>query len=119
MVAPLPNEEELKASPENSQVCMVGDGRKYLSALITLSEPVLKELGEINGRIVKDPKILGEVKAAVDQLNHKLASYEQIKRFTVLSREFSIADGEMTPTLKMKRNVIEQRFSDLIEEMYK
>ena len=62
--------------------------------------------------------VLKEVKAHVDSLNEHLASYEQIKRFAVLSREFSVADGEMTPTLKMKRNVIETRFRDIIDQMY-
>ena len=51
-------------------------------------------------------------------LNGHLASYEQIKRFAVLVNEFSIVDGEMTPTLKMKRNVIETRYRDVIDQMY-
>ena len=122
MVAPLPIEEELKASPVISQVCMVGDGRKYLSALVTLSEPTIAELkskqGALSGKTVTEPHILDQVREAVDKLNGQLASYEQIKRFAILPREFSIADGEMTPTLKMKRNVIEKNFKDIIEELY-
>ncbi|WP_437591096.1 AMP-dependent synthetase/ligase [Sorangium sp. So ce1000] len=122
MIAPLPIEEKLKAAEIISQVCMVGDGRKYLSALITLTEgklAELKERGALNGdTAITSPEVVGQVKAHIDALNAELASFEQIKRFTVLGREFSVQDGEMTPTLKMKRNVIEQRFRRTIDEMY-
>ncbi|MCM2278454.1 MAG: long-chain fatty acid--CoA ligase [Oligoflexia bacterium] len=123
MVAPLPIEEKLKASPLIGQVCIVGDGRKYLTAIITLSEETLAAVRQrpqaSDGEQIKDPEILGKIKAEVDALNKELASFEQIKRIAVLSREFSIEEGEMTPTLKMKRNVIEKRFSALIESMYR
>ena len=129
MVAPLPIEEQIKASELISQVCLVGDGRKYLSALITLAEAPLAELlagngkgngnsSVIDGMVVKDAATLAAVKQYIDGINKTLASYEQIKRFTILSREFSVADGEMTPTLKMKRNVIEARYKDVIDGMY-
>ncbi len=122
MVAPLPIEEALKCVPMISQVCMVGDGRKYLSALITLSESKLAELsqsnGALKGNVITTPQVVNEVKQHVDQLNEGLASYEQIKKFAILAREFSIAEGEMTPTLKMKRNVIESRYQQLIEKFY-
>ncbi|WP_437678124.1 AMP-dependent synthetase/ligase [Sorangium sp. So ce131] len=122
MIAPLPIEEKLKAAEIISQVCMVGDGRKYVSALITLTEPKLAELkdrGALNGgAVISSPEVVGQVKAHVDALNAGLASFEQIKKFAVIGREFSIQDGEMTPTLKMKRNVIEHRFRDVIDELY-
>ena len=54
----------------------------------------------------------------VDEVNANLASFEQIKKFAVLSNEFSIAEGEMTPTLKMKRNVIEDRYREVIDQLY-
>jgi long-chain acyl-CoA synthetase len=121
MIAPLPIEEKLKEAPVISQVCVVGDGRKYLSALITLSESKLNELkgnGALSGKVVNAPEVVSEVRKYVDQLNGELASYEQIKRFAVLSKEFSIVDGEMTPTLKMKRGVIERRYQDVIDSLY-
>lgn len=122
MIAPLPMEERLKAADIISQVCIVGDGRKYLSAIITLTEPVLTELqkkpGSLSDTTITDGEIIKQVKSYVDELNKSLAGFEQIKRFTVLSKEFSIADGEMTPTLKMKRNVIEARFRNVIDAMY-
>ncbi len=122
MIAPLPIEEALKSSSMISQVCMVGDGRKFLAALITLSESKLAELSQTNGTlkevVITAPKVVGEVKDCVDELNSTLASYEQIKKFAILSREFSIAEGEMTPTLKMKRNVIEHRYQEVIQQFY-
>jgi long-chain acyl-CoA synthetase len=122
MVAPLPIEETLKAAPEIGQVCIVGDGRKYLSALITLSESKLAELKgkkiTSDGRTIEDPNIVDLVRKYVDEVNESLAGFEQIKKFAVLANEFSVADGEMTPTLKMKRDVIESRYRDVIDRMY-
>ncbi|MEK6579933.1 MAG: long-chain fatty acid--CoA ligase [Bdellovibrionota bacterium] len=118
MIAPLPIEESLKASEMISQVCLVGDGRKYISALITLNDHTLGHAKLKEGLVIKDPEILAEIKKKVDEMNANLASYEQIKKFSILSREFSISDGEMTPTLKMKRAVIESRFKDVINQMY-
>ena len=122
MVAPLPIEEALKEAPLISQVCMVGDGRKFLSALITLSESKLEELsksqGTLSGKVVTVPAVVKEVKGYVDQLNSTLANYEQIKKFVILSKEFSVNEGEMTPTLKMKRNIIEKRYQEVIEPLY-
>ncbi len=120
MIAPLPIEEALKISPIISQVCMVGDGRKFLAALITLSEAKLAEakgMGEM-GDLITAPLIINEVKRYIDELNAALAGYEQIKKFAILSREFSIEEGEMTPTLKMKRNIIEGRFQAVIDQFY-
>lgn len=124
MIAPLPIEEALKAASIISQVCMVGDGRKYISALVTLSEGVLGELkasGELpNGgaKVIPAGHVVEQVRKHIDELNAGLAGFEQIKRFAVLTQEFSIVDGEMTPTLKMKRNVIENRYRDVIDQMY-
>jgi long-chain acyl-CoA synthetase len=120
MIAPLPIEEALKMSPIISQVCMVGDGRKFLAALITLSETKLEQAKKIGqtGDVITAPVIINEVKKYIDDLNASLAGYEQIKKFAILSREFSIEEGEMTPTLKMKRNVIELRFQKVIDQFY-
>jgi long-subunit acyl-CoA synthetase (AMP-forming) len=123
MTAPLPIEEKLKESPLINQVCMVGDGKKYFTALITLDEATMKSLekkenGAIQGRTVKDPKIISEIKKKVDEVNSELAAFERVKYFTILSKDFSLEDGEMTPTMKMKRNVVEERHRDVIESMY-
>lgn len=122
MIAPVPIEEAIKADPMISQVCMVGDGRKFLAALVTLSEGKLSELskqnGLLKGRVITAPQVLQEIEEAINRVNTTLASFEQIKKFAVLTREFSIAEGEMTPTLKMKRSVIELKYSDVIQTLY-
>lgn len=122
MVAPSPIEEKLKESPIISQVCLVGDNRKYFSALVTLSEATLLDLkaksGAMRDGVICDAEILKDVQSQFDQVNKTLASFEQVKKFTVIDREFTINDGEMTPTMKMKRNIIEQRFKPLIDQMY-
>jgi long-chain acyl-CoA synthetase len=123
MIAPLPIEERIKAADAISQACMVGDGRKYFSILITLSEAKMAELNALpvpghDGDKVTHAGIVEEVGKVIAGVNSELASYEQIKRFTIIPREFSVIDGEMTPTLKMKRAVIEARFKHLIDAMY-
>jgi long-chain acyl-CoA synthetase len=112
MLAPSPIEESLKGCNFIGQVCILGDNRKYFVALVTLSE-LAQAKGGING-----PGIQEAIQSRFDEINKGLASYEQIKRFKILDRDFSIEAGEMTPTLKMKRNIIEKNFADLIEEMY-
>jgi long-chain acyl-CoA synthetase len=108
-LAPQNLENSLKASRYVSQALVVGDRRPYVTALITLDET---EVGRTNG----DVEAL--VQEAVDDVNRKLSRYEQIKRFAIVSREFSSEEGEVTPTLKLKRRVIEQRFADEIEQLY-
>lgn len=122
MIAPVPIEEKIKVHPLVSQVCLVGDNRKFISALVTLSESAyagLKSRGTgVQGKCVTDAELTKAVREQVDLVNKELANYEQIKQVRVLAQEFSIESGEMTPTLKMKRNVIESRYKDLIDEMY-
>jgi long-chain acyl-CoA synthetase len=108
-VAPQNIENSLKASPFVSQALVVGDRRPYVTALITLDEA---EVAKANG----DVQTL--VEQVVEEVNSDLSRYEQIKRFAIVSREFSAEEGEVTPTLKLKRRVIEQRFADEIERLY-
>lgn len=122
MIAPVPIEEKLKEANFISQVCLVGDNRKYLSALITLSESALADLKSVPGStrdgLVVDSNVIQQVQGQFDKVNKTLASFEQVKKFKIIDREFAINDGEMTPTMKMKRNVIEQRFRPVIDQMY-
>jgi long-chain acyl-CoA synthetase len=108
-VAPQNIENLLKGSKYVSQAIVVGDRRPYVTALITLDEA---EVAKANG----DVQAL--VQEAVDGANLKLSRYEQVKRFAIVSREFSADEGEVTPTLKLKRRVIEERFADEIENLY-
>jgi long-chain acyl-CoA synthetase len=108
-VAPQNIENSLKASRYVSQALLVGDRRPYVTALITLDEA---EIAEANG----DADTL--IERVVDEVNRDLSRYEQIKRFAIVSREFSAENGEVTPTLKLKRRVIEERFADEIQRLY-
>jgi long-chain acyl-CoA synthetase len=105
-VAPQNLENALKTHAVISQALVVGDRRPYVAALITLSEDV-------------DPAgAAPAVQRAVDEVNSDLSRYEQIKRFTILPRDFTLEAGEVTPTLKLKRRVCLQHFSEEIEALY-
>ena len=108
-VAPQNLENELKAaSPVISQVVVIGDKRKYLVALVTLTEEAAADRAGAEA----------QVRAAVDGLNRKLPSYETIKRYAILSRDFSEEAGELTPSLKVKRKLVMERYQSEIEELY-
>jgi long-chain acyl-CoA synthetase len=109
-VAPANLENALKTSPLVSQALVIGDRRPYVAALITLDPGVADgiETDEADRR----------VQAIVDGVNSELSRFEQIKRFRVLPRDFTAEDGEVTPTLKLKRRVVEQHFAAEIEELY-
>jgi long-subunit acyl-CoA synthetase (AMP-forming) len=108
-VAPQNIENSLKASRFVSQALVVGDRRPYVVALITLDEA---EVAKANGDVETF------VEQVVGEVNRDLSRYEQVKRFAIVSREFSAEEGEVTPTLKLKRRVIEERFADEIERLY-
>ena len=100
---------------------MVGDRRKFLTVLVSLdTEASAKFMAERNlfGPPDQCDEIRAEIQRAVDDVNAHMARVEQIKKFTVLPRELSIADGELTPTLKVKRNVVTAHFEAEIEAMY-
>jgi len=109
-VAPANLENALKTAPLVSQALVIGDRRPYVAALITLDPAVADgiESDEADRR----------VQAIVDGVNSELSRFEQIKRFRVLPRDFTAEDGEVTPTLKLKRRVVEQHFAAEIEELY-
>jgi long-chain acyl-CoA synthetase len=121
-VAPAPIEMMIGSEPLVSQVVVIGDKRKYLVALVTLSEEQLKEYASRHGVSLEEAHDSAEVKAAiklaVDAANKNLARYEQIKDFRILPREFSLEEDEMTPTMKLKRRVISDHFQEEIDSMY-
>jgi long-chain acyl-CoA synthetase len=107
-LAPQNIENALKSSRCVSQALVIGDRRPYVTALIAVDETAVDSAGDV-------PAL---VQRAVDAANRDLARFEQIKRFAIVEREFSIEEGEMTPTMKLKRRVIEQRYAGLIEQLY-
>ncbi len=120
-VAPRPLEAALKNHPLVSEVVLIGDRRKFLSALVTLDEETSAAFVEehnISGPPHESEQIIKELDAAVEELNKNFARVEQIKKFTVLARQLSIEGGELTPTLKVKRNKVSEHFAAEIDAMY-
>ena len=140
-VAPLVIEETMKSIPLVSQCYLVGDGRKFCSALITLDMGIIlrDKLNIDPNSIPKDPikqnemivdkgsalsdftdseEVFNEIKEKIDEMNLKFSSPEQIKKFTILPRDFSIDDGELTPTLKIRRKIINDNWAAEIDNMY-
>jgi long-chain acyl-CoA synthetase len=108
-IAPQNLENALKASRFVSQALVVGDRRPYVTALVTLEEAEIASSG-------RDPRQL--VQELVDDVNRDRTRVEQIKRFVILPRDFSQEEGEVTPTLKLRRRVIHEHFADEIEKLY-
>ncbi|HET9323666.1 MAG TPA: long-chain fatty acid--CoA ligase [Gaiellaceae bacterium] len=108
-VAPQNIENELKASKYISQALVIGDRRPYLTALITLDDAA---------RGLSDVHIRDLVQSAVDEVNEGKASFEQVKRFTILPRDFSPDHDEVTPTLKLRRKVVIDHFADEVDALY-
>jgi long-chain acyl-CoA synthetase len=112
-VAPQNLENELKTSKYVSQALVVGDRRPYVAALITLDEA---EIGKWRAAGGEDVHQL--VQGIVDEVNLEHSRFEQIKRFAILPRDFSADDDEITPTLKVRRAVVQEHFAAEIEDLY-
>ncbi|WP_157244467.1 AMP-dependent synthetase/ligase [Nonomuraea typhae] len=124
-VAPGPLEDSLRANPLISQAMVVGDNRPFVAALVTLDPEALEHWKKENGaaaattaELSRDPRVLAEVQAAVDTANRTVSRAEQIKKFTVLDLDITEESGHLTPTLKIKRNLVMRDFADTIEELY-
>ena len=124
-VAPLQVESLLKQSPLVSQPVVVGSGRKQVGALIVPDWEALKEEMKAEGHDVKrsreelceDPAFVKRMQRDAVDLTRELSDYERVKRVYLLPREFSIDKGEMTPTLKIKRSVIDEKYGEAIDEI--
>jgi len=124
-VAPQPVENHLKQSHWVDAAVLIGDRRPYIVALIS---PNFEELDRWAAdqdltfshrqEMVENPRVMGLFEDALDTANAGLARYEQIKRFRLLPITLSIESGHLTPTLKVKRRVVEQEFAELIEGLY-
>jgi long-chain acyl-CoA synthetase len=112
-IAPQNLENDLKSSRYVSQAIVLGDRRPYVSALITLDPQELAKWRDEGGEDVN-----ALVQGIVDGVNEHRSRYEQIKCFEVLPRDFSAEEGEITPTLKLKRRVVQEHFADAIERLY-
>ncbi|MFI6531077.1 AMP-dependent synthetase/ligase [Nonomuraea sp. NPDC050547] len=124
-VAPGPLEDALRAYPLISQAMIVGDDRPFVGALVTLEPEALEHWKKENGaqsataaELTRDPRILAEVQKAVDTANLMVSRAEQIKKFVVLDIDITEESGHLTPTLKIKRNIVMRDFADTVEDLY-
>ena len=141
-IAPLVIEETMKSMPLISQCMLVGDNRNYCTALFTLdvgailrdkhgldgatevpkdpNEQIakLEELGSKLSDYTENPEIHAEIDAQVQNLNQKFSNPEQVKKFTILPRDLNVDEGELTPTLKIRRKQINENWAKEIEAMY-
>jgi long-chain acyl-CoA synthetase len=124
-ISPANIENLLKQIPLVSMPMVYGDNKNYLSAVVTLDKSETEAFARHNGipfssfeELTKHPRIVELIKNGVDAVNGKLAKFETIKKYAILPREFSQEEGEITPTLKLKRRVIAERYRDLLESLY-
>ncbi|MCU0848191.1 MAG: long-chain fatty acid--CoA ligase [Spirochaetes bacterium] len=107
------------------QIATIGDKRKYISALIVPSFQALEEWARENGisyssreDLIKNPGVIEMYRKRIDDQSKELANYEKIKKFTLLADEFTQDNGELTPTMKIKRKVVGEKYKDIINSMY-
>jgi long-chain acyl-CoA synthetase len=124
-ITPANLENGLKQNRWISQAVVVGDRRPYLVALITLDPEEAPALAQELGledtdlpSLAKDEKVRAVVQRAVDEVNSHVGPVEQIKRFEILDHDLSQETGELTPTLKVKRNVVHEKFADVVDRIY-
>ena len=124
-IAPQPIENALKANVLIAQAAIIGDKRKYASVIISPHFPLLEDWARANGatftsrqELVASDKVRNLYKGIVEDLNKRLAQFETIKKIVVVPDEFTVATGEITPTLKLKRRVIEAKYKQQIDELY-
>ncbi len=124
-VAPQPLEGQLKTSKWVSEAILLGDREPYIVSLIVPNFANLEADAKAHGRsftshrdLVAQPEVRTLIQAEVDRVNGALAPFEQIKRFALLDRDLSQEAGELTPTLKVRRRVVAERFAQVIEQMY-
>jgi long-chain acyl-CoA synthetase len=123
-VTPVNIESELRDTRFITEAVVYGDKRQYLVAMVTLDRDESATLARRLGietdpaTIANDPRVHAEIQREVDRVNQKFARIEQIKRFAILDHDLTQADGELTPTLKVKRSVVYDKYADLFARLY-
>ncbi|HEX8843499.1 MAG TPA: long-chain fatty acid--CoA ligase [Pyrinomonadaceae bacterium] len=124
-IAPQPIEQMIKGSRFVNQVVLVGNGRKFPAALIVPDWDQLRSYAELKGletstpaELVKHPRIINLFERQVQAHTPDLAQYERVKRVALLENELTIDSGELTPTLKVKRRVVDEKYADVIDRLY-
>jgi len=126
LIAPQPIENRLKANGLISQAALVGDRHKFACVILSPNLAALAAWGKARGvaasdpaGLVKDAKVVAEYQRIVDEVNKGLAQYETMKRMKLVEEEWSIEAGELTPSMKLKRRVVEKKYSAAIDEFYR
>lgn len=124
-IAPTPIEAELKRAPIVAEAVLIGDRRQFISALLVPNFETLRArlsaqaaANDDAAQIVERPEVTRLFDDVVQSVNAELPRYEQIKRFALLPAEFSVATGELTPTLKVKRRVVTERWAAVVDRLY-
>lgn len=124
-IAPAPIENALVTQKYVEQVMVIGDKRKFCSAVIVPSFEALETWAKANdvsysnpSELVQNPQVKALLQSDVDKVNKQLASYESIKKFILCDKLFSIEDGTLTPSLKIKRKVVIEKMKDEIDKLY-
>ena len=124
-MAPAPLEDRLRASALVSQALVIGEGRPFVSALVTLDEEAVARWCEQHGRagtpldeLVDDADLRAEIQQVVDAANASVSRAESIREFVVLPSDFTLDSDELTPTLKVRRAIVEKSRAGAIEGIY-
>ncbi|MEI6220086.1 MAG: AMP-dependent synthetase/ligase [Actinomycetes bacterium] len=124
-VAPEVLEDRLRAHPLISQCMVVGDNKPFIAALITLDPDSIKSWTKSNKKagasiadLTKDPALIDVIQTAVDEANKAVSRAESIRKFTILPQDFTIADGQLTAKLSVKRHVVNQQFAQEIADLF-
>jgi long-chain acyl-CoA synthetase len=125
-VAPAVLEDRLRAHPLVSQCMVVGDAKPFIACLITLDPEALpgwlksrsKDESLTAAQLAGDPDLLAEMQSAVDEANKAVSQAEAIRKFRVLTEDWTEEGGQMTPSLKLKRSVVMKQYTDTVEELY-
>jgi long-chain acyl-CoA synthetase len=125
-VAPAVLEDRLRAHPLISQAMVVGDRQPFIGCLVTIDPEAFPPWRQAHGKpaaatvadLRDDPDLRREVQAAIDEANKAVSKAEAIKKFRILPRDFTESDGELTPTLKLKRNVVLKQYADEVNAIY-
>ena len=123
-VAPQNLENDLKTSKYVSQALVVGDRKPYVAALITLEPEEIGKWAAAEGlaggvaELSREPRVLELIQGVVDAVNADRSRYEQVRRFAILPRDFTMEEGELTPTLKLKRRICTEHFAAELDELY-
>jgi long-chain acyl-CoA synthetase len=123
-IAPQDIEVDLANHPLVSEAVVVGEGRKYLAALLTLDVEELTRWARMHDKLddpealTEDPDLMAEIDKAIEAVNRARSHAEGIRKFRILPHDLTAASGELTPTMKVKRNIVYQNYAEVIDELY-